>query len=197
MLPDNVMFSDQRRASLAKMKNLVLTSKPTIDITLIDDQKGAFVPQFTSLDEIKGEVSITASCDTSFDDIYITFEGSSKTFVEKVATTSPSTGRSEAFHTFIRLLQLTDPSALPDPRVLAAGETYRFPFLFVVPDTMLPPSCSHLKQTGFPVDGHLTLPPSLGDPLAASVGKSLMDDMAPDMAIIGTSFGVMYSFPGL
>lgn len=190
------MFTDQRRASLARMKNLVLTSKPVIDITLIDDQKDAFVPQYTSSDEIKGEVSITTTCDTSFDDIYITFEGLATTFVEKVATTSPTIGRSEAYHNFTRLLQHTDASALPDPRVLVPGKTYKFPFIFVVPDALLPQSCSHFKKAGFPDDGHLTLPPSLGDPLVSSMGKSLMDDMAPDMGTIGTLFSgnVCYGF---
>ena len=143
MHSEAIMFTEQRRSSLARMKNLVLTPKPVIEVTLSDDQKDAFVPQYTSLDEIKGEVSITAPCDTSFDDIYITFEGSTRTFVEKVATTSPTNGRTEAFHNFVRLLQPMDPSAFPDPRVIEAGKTYKYPFTFVVPDTLLPQSCTH------------------------------------------------------
>lgn len=181
------MFSEQRRGSLAKMKNLVLTPKPVIEVTLTDDQKDAFVPQYTSLDEIKGEVSITASCDTSFDDIYITFEGSTRTFVEKIATTSPTNGRTEAFHNFVRLVQPMDSSAFPNPRVIEAGKTYRFPFTFVVQDTLLPQSCVHAKTPSFPEGGHMKPPPSLGDPLLASMGKSLMDDMAPDMGTIAYS----------
>lgn len=187
MHPDIVMFTEQRRGSLARMKDLVMTPKPIIEVTLTDDQKDAFVPQYTSLDEIKGEVSITVSCDTSFDDIYITFEGSTRTFVEKIATTSPTNGRTEAFHNFVRLLQPMDPSAFPDPRVIEAGKNYKFPFTFVVPDTLLPQSCTHAKRAGFPEGGHMTTPPSLGDPLVASMGKSLMDDMAPDMGTIAYS----------
>ena len=181
------MFTDQRRGSLAKIKSLVVTPKPVIDVTLTDDQVDAFVPQYTSLDEIKGEVSITASSDTSFDDIYITFEGSTRTYVEKIATNSPTTGRTEAFHNFVRLLQPMDPSIFPNPRVIQAGKTYKFPFTFVVQDTLLPQSCTHTKNPGFPEGGHMTLPPSLGDPLVASMGKSLMDDMAPDMGSIAYS----------
>ena len=180
------MFTEQRRGSLARMKDLVLTPKPVVEVTLTDDQKDAFVPQYTSLDEIKGEVSITASCDTSFSDLYITFEGSTRTFVEKIATTSPTNGRTEAFHNFVRLAQPMDPSAFPNPRVFEAGKIYKFPFTFVVPDTLLPQSCMHPKKAGFPEGGHLTPPPSLGDPLVASMGKSLMDDMAPEMGTIGT-----------
>ena len=180
------MFSEQRRGSLARMKDLVLPPKPVIEITLTDDQKDKFVPQYTSLDEIKGEVSITAPCDTSFDDIYISFEGSARTFVEKIASTSPTNGRTEAFHNFVRLVQPFDTSTLSDPRIIEAGRVYKFPFTFVVPDTLLPQACTHSKKPGFPEGGHSSPPPSLGDPLVASMGRSLMDDMAPDMGTIGT-----------
>lgn len=184
---DMIMFTEQRRSSLARMKNLVVTPKPVFEVNLTDDQKDAFVPQYTSLDEIKGEVSITAICDMSFDDIYITFEGSTSTFIEKVATTAPTNGRTDAFHNFIRLQQPMDPSAFPNPRVFEAGKMYKFSFTFVVPDTLLPQACLHPKKPGFPEDGHMALPPSLGDPLVASMGKSLMDDMAPDMGSIAYS----------
>ena len=188
MRPENIMFSDQRRRSLAKMKDLVLTSKPVIKVTLTDEQKDEFVPQYTSLEEITGEVSITASCDTSFEEIYITFEGSASTFVEKVVTTSPTIGRSDAYHNFLRLVQPVDLSVFPSARIIEAGKTYNFPFTFVVPEKLLPQSCKHNMKPGFPIDGHMTLPPSLGDPLVASMGKALMDDMSPHMGSIGMLF---------
>ena len=167
-----------------RVKNLGQKSKPTIEISLNDDQHETFVPSYTSLDEIKGEVSISASSDTNFEDIYITFEGATRTFVEKTATTSPTNGRTEAFQSFLRLVQPMDEAAFPQPRVIEAGKTYKFPFTFVVPEKLLPQSCTHSKGDTFPEDGHLALPPSLGDPMVASVGKSLMDDMAPDMGTI-------------
>ena len=185
MHPENIMFREQRRGSLARMKDLVLPSKPVIEVTLTDDQRDKFAPQYTSLDEINGEVSITAPCDISFDDIYISFEGSTRTFVEKIASTSPTNARTEAFHNFIRLVQPLDESTFSDPRIIEAGKIYKFPFTFVVPETLLPQACSHSKQPAFPEGGHLSPPPSLGDPLVASLGKSLMDDMAPDMGTIG------------
>ena len=188
MHPEIVMFSASRRSSLAKLKDLVLSPKPVVEVTLTDDQKDAFVPQYTSLDEIKGEVSITASCDMSFDDIYISFEGSTRTFVEKIASTSPTTGRTDAFHNFVRLVEPIGPSAFPNSKVIEAGKVYKFPFTFVVPDSLLPQACTHAKRPGFPEGGHLKLPPSLGDPMVVSVGKSQMDDMAPDMGSIGTLF---------
>lgn len=171
------------KSPLTKIRELVVTPKLAIQITLSDEQKDAFVPQYTTLDEINGEVSITATCDTSFEGIYITFEGSTKTFVEKVATTSPTAGRSDKYYTFMRLHQ--PDTTLPSPQVLKAGETYIFPFNFVVPDALPPQSCGHTKRPGFPEGGHLTLPPSLGDPMVAGMGRSLKSDMAPNMAIIG------------
>ena len=196
MHPDN-MFLASRNSSLSKMKDLVITPKAAVEIRLTDEQKDDFVPRYTSLDEIKGEVSITAPCDTSFDDIYITFEGCTRTFVEKIASTSPTSGRTEAFHNFVRLVQPVDLSAFSHPCVFEAKKTYKFPFTFVVPDTLLPQSCKHPTKIGFPEGGHLTLPPSLGDPLATSVGKSLRDDMAPDMGTIGTSIVGTFSYVNL
>ena len=179
------MFAMSRKASLAMLKDLFLIPKTVIQVTLTDDQKDEKMPKYTSLDEIKGEVSITASCDTSFDDIYIAFEGNMHTFVEKEVTPSPTTSRSKGFLKFIRLVQPLDPSSLPTPRVFEAGQTYKFPFTFVVPHALLPQSCTHPKKPGFPEDGHMILPPSLGDPMV-KLRKSLIEDMSPEMATIGT-----------
>ncbi|KAL9631356.1 MAG: hypothetical protein Q9164_005939 [Protoblastenia rupestris] len=165
-------------------KNLGIKAKPQIDIKLTGDQQNAFTPSYTSLDDIKGEVSITSQTDLNFADIYITFEGATKTYVEKIATTSPTNGKTEAFQNFLRLVQPMEPSAFPAPRVLEAHKTYRFSFNFVVPERLLPQSCIHPKDESFPEGAHLPLPPSLGDPMVSSLGKSLMDDMCPDMAII-------------
>ncbi|KAG8533765.1 uncharacterized protein KY384_001506 [Bacidia gigantensis] len=165
-------------------KNLGPRAKPQIEVKLKDNQKDEFAPSYTSLDEIKGEVLITCSGDLAFEDIWITFEGAAKTYVEKIATTSPTNGKSEAFQNFLRLVQPMEPAAFPESRVLEAHKTYKFPFNFVVPPRLLPQSCTHPKPESFPEDAHLNLPPSLGDPLVASWGKSLMDDMCPDMSTI-------------
>ena len=165
-------------------KNLGLKPKPRIEVKLNDDQQNAFAPTFTSLDEINGDVSITTQSDLNFTDIYITFEGSIRTVVEKLATTSPTNGKTEAFQNFLRLMQPTDPAAFPEPRVLEAHKTYKFPFKFVVPEQLLPQSCTHPKSGSLPSDGHLNLPPSLGDPMVSSLGKSLVNDMCPDIATI-------------
>ncbi|KAL9101282.1 MAG: hypothetical protein Q9163_003454 [Psora crenata] len=170
---------DAVRAS--NRKHLCLKPKPRIEVKLHGNQQDVFTPCFTSLDEIKGEVSVTSQTDVQFQDIYITFEGSTRTYVEKMAITSP---RTEAFQTFLRLVQPIDPSAFATPRVFESCKTYKFPFNFVVPERLLPQSCIHDKDEYFPEDVHLNLPPSFGDPMVSALGKFLRDDVCPDMATI-------------
>lgn len=98
----------------ARVKKIGQKAKPTIEITLCDDQQESCVPSYSSLDEIKGEVAISASSNTSFDDVYITFEGATRTFVEKIATTSPTNGRTEAYQNFLRLVQPNEPNSYPE-----------------------------------------------------------------------------------
>ena len=166
------------------MKNPASRNKPLITITLKDDQQEAFVPSYMTLDKIQGEVNINAPYDTAFDHIYITLEGTAKTFVEKIATVSPTNGRTEAYQVFLRLIQPLDANVFSEPRVLRAGRHYRFPFTFVVPEKLLPQSCVHAHANERTEDAHLSLPPSLGDPMTASLGKTLLDDLAPEMAVI-------------
>ena len=185
--PSRQRLSVSTAGLATSIKQLGQKPKPAIEIKLTDDQQDAFVPSYTSGDEIKGEVSITAQSEMRFNELYITFEGFAKTYVEKVATTSPTNGRTEAFALFLRLTNPNDPSLLPEPRVLEAKRTFTFPFVFVVPKELLPQSCPHPKNDTFPDGGHLGLPPSMGDPLVAGTGQQCLDDMAPDMSCISYS----------
>ncbi|KAL9604261.1 MAG: hypothetical protein Q9219_000659 [cf. Caloplaca sp. 3 TL-2023] len=158
--------------------------KPTIQITLTDGQQDAFLPSYTSLDQIRGNVKVTTFVDTTIDLVYMTFEGVTKTYVEKVATTAPTNCRQEAFQTNLRLVQPMTPADYPPSNLLKAGQTYTFPFIFVVPETLLPQICDHSTEHDQVQQAHMQLPPTLGDPLTAVWGRSLMDDMAPDMAVV-------------
>lgn len=51
-----------------KMNRIITRSKPSIKITL-NDQQESFAPAYTTLDEVSGQISITASTDTSFDQL--------------------------------------------------------------------------------------------------------------------------------
>lgn len=85
---------------------------------------------------------------------------------------------------FLKLRQPMDETEYPTPRVLEAGNSYTFPFFFVVPDRLLPQVCTHAKKNSHIVQSHTTLPPTIGDPMLAGNGKNLLDDMAPHMSQI-------------
>ncbi|KAL5355114.1 hypothetical protein BJX96DRAFT_140721 [Aspergillus floccosus] len=154
-------------------------ARPKVTIDL-DGQKNGLVNSYTTGDCIQGTVTITADHDIRFDDVDITFEGTSRTSVERV--TMP--GRTGATQTFLRLRQPIELTAYPTPRVFEPGRTYQFPFTFVVPDRLLPHACSHKKTNVHVERSHTLLPPSLGDPMLASNGKTLLDDLAPNMCCI-------------
>lgn len=83
---------------------------------------------------------------------------------------------------FLKLRQPIDETEYPTPRVLESGRSYQFPFTFVVPNRLLPQVCTHTKKNAHIERSHTLLPPTLGDPILASNGKTLLDDMAPDMS---------------
>lgn len=83
---------------------------------------------------------------------------------------------------FLKLRQPIDEDEYPTPRVLESGRSYSFAFTFVVPDRLLPQVCTHAKKNAHIERCHTMLPPTLGDPILASNGKELLDDMAPTMA---------------
>ncbi|KAL9024287.1 MAG: hypothetical protein Q9196_006626 [Gyalolechia fulgens] len=161
--------------------------KLLMEISLTDGQRDAFIPSYTSLDQIQGKVSLTAQTDTKIEQVYISFEGDVKTYVEKIATASPTNGRSHAFQPFLRLVQPREEADFPPDNILEAGKTHSFPFTFAVPHRLLPQNCNHAPDNDVVRHAHLQPPPTLGDPLTAGWGKSLMDDMAPDMSIISYS----------
>lgn len=169
----------------AKLRSLYQGQKPEIQITLHTKQKS-----YTTHDRLEGVVSITSPCDTSFDDIDIDFVGTSRTYVERLTTAAAISGRSEAFHQFLKLQQPGLAELYPEDKVLTAGQKYDFPFVFVIPDQLLPKTCQH-KTVSYSVrDAHLNLPPTLGcasggdKDLSDAEDRATLDDMCPDMASI-------------
>ena len=177
----------RRRSSLAALP-VFNKNKPIVDIVLDEKQQNCFVPSFTTLEKIKGTVVVTCPNDVAFDSLHITFQGTVKTFVEKLATSAPTNPKTQAFHTFLRLQQPINPEQYPEGNIAKAGVTYQIPFTFVVPEHLLPQACTHGADNLSITDAHLQLPPSLGDPMMAGDGKSLLDDMAPDNARV--SYGI-------
>lgn len=163
-------------------EQLGLRRKSDIDIVL--DGGEDFVSSYTTHDEVKGNVILKFEKNTVVDDLDITFEGSTITYVEKIATTAPTTGRTTGRHTFLKLLQPVEVECLPENRIARAGESYSVPFHFVVPDRLLPYCCSHKVDNDQVKHAHLHLPPTLGYSMLAEDGQTLLDDLAPDMSKI-------------
>lgn len=162
----------------AKLRHFMQVQKPDIKITLNSKKR-----TYTTLDQIDGKVSITAPVDTPFDGIEIEFVGTSRTFVERLTTAAAVSGRSEAFHQFLKLTQPRLQDQYPEDQILKAGQRYDFPFVFVVPQQLLPRICQHKIHNPLVRDAHLTLPPTFGDKALASQSETV-DDMAPEMASV-------------
>lgn len=169
----------------SKIRGLYQGQKPEIKIKLHNKQKS-----YTTHEQLEGVVSIVSPCDTSFDEIDVEFVGTSRTYVERLTTAAAVSGRSEAFHQFLKLQQPGLAELYPEGNVLLAGQKYEFPFVFVVPDQLLPKICQHKIVSETVRAAHLCLPPSLGTASAnekdgsEAEDKSVPDDMCPDMASI-------------
>ena len=162
----------------ARLRSLVQAQKPEIKVNFVTKKK-----TYTTLDRIEGTVTVTAPIDTPFDTLDIEFVGTSRTYVERLTTAAAATGRSEAFHQFLKLSQPGLQQYFPEDLVLRAGVTYEFPFVFAVPQQLLPRVCQHGVHNDSIRDCHLRLPPTFGDKDLTSRQKG-DDDMAPDMASV-------------
>lgn len=166
----------QHSAMPSKLLALGLGSKPQISIHL-DQSRNTY----STLDKISGKVVITTSSNTRFDRINIQLLGSSRTFIEKIQTTPGMASSQSAFQNFLKLTQPISESSYPQPRILEAGRTYEFQFLFVVPQQLLPRICRHVVQHESVRDHHLQVPPTLGD---RGNRDGRPDDISPTMASI-------------
>ncbi|KAI7278392.1 hypothetical protein KC345_g5985 [Hortaea werneckii] len=162
----------------ARLRHLVQAPRVDISIKLASRKH-----VFTTLDKIEGVASVTATADTYFDDVEIEFVGTARTFLERLTTAAAASGRSEAFHQFLKLTQPGLEDHYPEANILKAGQTYDFPFVFGVPQQLLPRICQHKVQSPSVRDAHLQLPPTFGDKDFTDQPGEL-NDMAPDMASV-------------
>ncbi|KAF2219461.1 hypothetical protein BDZ85DRAFT_276243 [Elsinoe ampelina] len=159
------------------------STRPQIRIA-IDGAEDSWVMTYSTLDRIEGKVYITCPVKTNIESLSIDFIGTTKTFVEKLSTATAISGRTEAMHQFLKLSQPIPQASWPTGRVLEANQTYEFKFIFVVPAQLLPRICRHNVTSSTVQQEHLKLPPSLGDRTVSGRGKTLLDDISPDMARI-------------
>ncbi|OJJ30099.1 hypothetical protein ASPWEDRAFT_120444 [Aspergillus wentii DTO 134E9] len=154
-----------------------ITRKSRSEIVIdISNTNSKCLPCFTTADQIEGTVTITPDHDISFDEVRISFQGSSKASVE---SESPIRTVRSTQHTFLSLHQPIEETAYPKARVFKSGHVYRFPFIFVIPEYLLPQACSHTKDSLHVENAHLSLPSTIGDSIVGADGKRL-DDMCPD-----------------
>lgn len=169
------------KPNMPKLKGLVNSTKPEINIHLKSRRK-----VYSTMDKIEGTVTIKPVVDIEFDDVEIDFIGTSRTFVERYTTAAAISGRSEAYHNFLRLSQPELHSFYTEDRAertLKAGKTYEYDFLFKVPKRLLDRVCKHKVNNQTVKDAHYQLPPSMGDQELSSRDGTL-DDMAPEMASV-------------
>ncbi|RAQ61946.1 hypothetical protein COH21_009954 [Aspergillus flavus] len=165
-------------------------SRPDLHIELAG-QTERCPNSYTTGDIIEGAVSISVECETNFDELKIIFEGNLALFL--LATGSSETQQSQvialpsqarACHTFLELHRPIGDAEYPTPRTFVPGQIYRFPFIFVVPARLPPIMCDHTNCNIHVGRAHTLLPPSLGDPMLASDGCSLLDDMSSELCRI-------------
>ncbi|KAJ5862816.1 hypothetical protein N7455_006884 [Penicillium solitum] len=161
-------------------------SQPKIEIQLVG-QKPRIVNTYTTGDQINGTAIITAERETPFDDIEIVLQGSSYTTIDHAPY-----GCIESEQIFLELRQPIEETGYLIPEVLEPGRSYSFPFTFVVPDRLLPQVCTHTRTNPHVHRAHTMLPPTLGDPMLSSDGKTFLDDMAPYMSQISYIIGLEY-----
>ncbi|KAG9235983.1 hypothetical protein BJ875DRAFT_249152 [Amylocarpus encephaloides] len=160
----------------AYAKKMSQTGRTDMEITLDDHADGK---TYTTFDTLTGQVLITAPHTSRFDSIQITLEGTARTYVDSLSPTAANS-KTTAIHRFLKMVMPIQESEYPQPRIAEAGRTYTFPYHFVIPDQLLPRSCSHTCTSDHVSEAHLQLPPSLGE-RELSGGRS---DMAPDMSQI-------------
>jgi hypothetical protein len=166
------------------LRKLAHNGKPEVDIKF--DRHNVGDHTYTTSDSLSGTVSITSPATVRFDEVSITLEGVTQTFIELMSPVAHST-RQAASHRFLALIMPVPDSAYPIPRIAESGVTYTFPFNFVVPTHLLQSSCTHTVsgEDDFHVrEAHTRLPPSMGANQAAK------DDMTPEMAQVVYSIRV-------
>jgi hypothetical protein len=155
-----------------------MVQTPTIDIRLSDSQK-----TYTTSENIYGMAIVETYVDTPFDHVEIHFLGVSKITIERWASMAAINTSSVSAHAFLTLRQPDLEVRYPSDRILRKGNTYEFPFMFVVPAHLVEGACSHLVAHQNVRDAHLLLPPTLGDQGLPQNGKPV-DDLSPEMANI-------------
>ncbi|KAE8374592.1 hypothetical protein BDV26DRAFT_35343 [Aspergillus bertholletiae] len=156
--------------------------RPRISIDL-NGQKEGSGSSYTTSDRIEGTATIIADRDTTFDNIKITFEGTTRVYIERPA--SCPRGRDLAvLHNFLRIQHPLDTALLPNERVFRKGQPVTIPFSFTIPDHLPSQSCEHPVDHDHVHQTHTRIPPTLKPSGIVSSDKSQINDLSPTMCRI-------------
>ncbi|KAJ5342858.1 hypothetical protein N7541_011982 [Penicillium brevicompactum] len=160
---------------------------PNVEITVHNLSE---CPFFRTHDKINGEVIFTPRQQTSVEDISIELTGVTKTEVENmnshIATSPPKLEKK-----FLSM-QHPIPDFLWDTKRLEPGQTYRFPFTFVVPEQLPVQACYHQCAHHQIQQHHLRLPASLGfHSQNTTQNHSQSKDMSPNIAKV--CYGIRFT----
>ncbi|KFZ14911.1 hypothetical protein V502_05854, partial [Pseudogymnoascus sp. VKM F-4520 (FW-2644)] len=146
------------------------TTLQTIDISLSGDNRSAKTPRpvhtYTTYDDIRGHVDISALAPTPFSGVEIFLLGTTRT--AHTDHTAPVIAKPHVTHIFLRMAMPIPSSAYPPPSgsndtyLLDPGCPLHIPFHFVVPARLLPQACRHERSSLSVLEAHTQLPPSLG-----------------------------------
>lgn len=171
------------------MGHVTPTTLQTIDISLSGDNRSAKIPRpvhtYTTYDDIRGHVDISALTPTPFSRVEIFLLGTTRTAHTDHA--APVIAEPHVTHIFLRMAMPLPPSAYPPPSgsnntyLLNPGSPLHIPFHFVVPARLLPNDCHHERSSPPVLEAHTQLPPSLGSFLLPR------DDLAFELANISYS----------
>ncbi|OBT45538.1 hypothetical protein VE00_05075 [Pseudogymnoascus sp. WSF 3629] len=179
------------------MRHLTPSTLQTIEITLSGDDPSAKAPRvkapsavhtYTTYDDIRGHVAISALAPTPFSRVEICLLGITRTI--QTDHPGPIIDVPRVANIFLRMDMPLPLSTYPPPSgsdgsddtyLLNPGSPLHIPFHFVVPARLLPHACRHERFSSSVSEAHSQLPPSLG---SFSMPR---DDLAFDMANISYS----------
>ncbi|KAF4952442.1 hypothetical protein FSARC_12637 [Fusarium sarcochroum] len=110
---------------------------------------------YTSGSTVSGCVTISAQSYVPYQAVQVVLRGMTSTSSHALQYSDPLTT-----HTFLKINMPVSETFLPVTRILEAGQSYRIPFIFVIPHQLSSTACQHRSMAVW--ERHLQLPPTMG-----------------------------------
>ncbi|KAF0330331.1 arrestin domain-containing protein [Colletotrichum asianum] len=129
------------------------SSKATIMDINIDNHYTSKV--YTCGTTVSGYVSINPRHDTAFSSVQISLQGKASVRIDDTYSSRQTS------QILLKVDMPVAESAYPESRTFKAGETYKIPFRFIIPNQLTEAACQHDVESTSIRDYHLRLPSSL------------------------------------